>query len=234
MKPSSRKPTPAQDTANPAPKRWFRPVTLLLPTWRLWMPALLMLGCALVLTGRSAHDFLSVSSPVPATVLIVEGWLPDYALAQVIVEFDRGQYQLLITTGGPIERGALLAEYATHAEIAAATLLALAFDPQRLVAVPAPPETRHRTRASALAVSTWLEQEGLRPGAVNLVSLGPHARRSWAAYRESLEPAIAVGIIALPPQDYEPARWWASSQGVKVTLTELLAWLHERLFAGGR
>jgi hypothetical protein len=84
-----------------------------------------MLGLALFWTGRSMHDFLSVCSPVPANVLIVEGWLPDNALAQAIAEFESGQYQLLITTSGPIERGALLAEYATHAELAAATLLAL-------------------------------------------------------------------------------------------------------------
>jgi hypothetical protein len=56
-----------------------------------------------------AYEFLSKSHPVAAEILVVEGWLPDYALDQACDEFKRNKYRLLITTGFPHERGVIMA-----------------------------------------------------------------------------------------------------------------------------
>ncbi len=43
--------------------------------------------------------YLSKSEQVKANVLIVEGWLPEYALEMAYNEFEKGKYEYIITTG---------------------------------------------------------------------------------------------------------------------------------------
>ncbi|MFM7438216.1 MAG: hypothetical protein ACKO2V_06360, partial [Snowella sp.] len=103
--------------------------------WGLTVQAWLILLFAATLTGLIAiaqiHPFLAVSQPIAAEVLIVEGWVDDLVLEGAITEFNRGNYQLLLTTGGPIGKGYYLAQYKTLAELAAATLIALKFPRDR-------------------------------------------------------------------------------------------------------
>src|SRR5881394_679053 len=51
---------------------------------------------------RGVHPFLAVQNPVPARVLVVEGWMADYDIPAVVAEFRRGNYQTMYTTGGAI------------------------------------------------------------------------------------------------------------------------------------
>jgi len=44
-------------------------------------------------------DFLSKSSRTDANLLVVEGWLPDYAIDEAYREFNSGRYDLIVTTG---------------------------------------------------------------------------------------------------------------------------------------
>ena len=44
-------------------------------------------------------NYLSKSDRVKANVLIVEGWVPDYALEMAYEEFFRNEYEYIITTG---------------------------------------------------------------------------------------------------------------------------------------
>jgi hypothetical protein len=48
------------------------------------------------------HDFLSVNQRLDADALIVEGFLPDYALESAVGEFHSGKYSVVITTGIPL------------------------------------------------------------------------------------------------------------------------------------
>ena len=45
------------------------------------------------------ENYLSKSEQVKANVLIVEGWVPDYALEMAYKEFSRNDYEYIITTG---------------------------------------------------------------------------------------------------------------------------------------
>ena len=45
------------------------------------------------------HPFLAVNNPVPADVLVVEGWVPAYALVDAWHYYQDGHYRLLLTTG---------------------------------------------------------------------------------------------------------------------------------------
>lgn len=201
----------------------------LVPTWRaLLLLVLLAAGlCLLMLT--TIHPFLAVNAPVAGGAMVVEGWLPDYALKEALLDFQKGGHTKLYVTGGPLEAGAPLSEYASYAELGAAVLNRLGVDTNLLQAVPAPRVKQDRTYASALALKQWLEDHGVKCRRLTVVSEGPHARRSRLLFQEAFGPDVQVGIISIQPWHYEPKRWWRSSQGVRVVIGETLAYGYARL-----
>ena len=46
--------------------------------------------------GAALYPFLSKSQLVPAKVMVVEGWLPDYALQQAVSEFQEKSYERML------------------------------------------------------------------------------------------------------------------------------------------
>jgi DUF218 domain len=193
-------------------------------TWLSIGFGLIMLGSWVIL--GQIHSFLAKNAPVAADVLVVEGWLPDYALQSAAVEFKQGGYHRLITFGSAIPRGIYLSEYHNFAELAAATLTAIGVDPQQISIIADTSSTPGRTANSVALLAQWLTTEDLQITALNLFSLGTHARRSWLLFDRQLSPQISVGIIAKEPLNYEPQNWWRSSEGVRTVIAELLAYLY--------
>ncbi|MEZ2228111.1 MAG: YdcF family protein [Microcoleus sp.] len=191
-----------------------------------WVIAILGLIISMMLIVKNIHPFLAVNSPVKADILVVEGWLPDYAIESAIAEFKQGKYRQLITTGIPLSKGYYLAEYKNYAELTAATCIALGFDRDKIIAVPAANVLKYRTAASAIALKEWLATSALKVDAINLYSFGTHARRSWLIFKEVLHPEIQVGIIAAEPQDYNPQEWWKSSEGFRIVTGEIIAYIY--------
>jgi len=191
--------------------------------------ALLTLACVALLV-RGIHPFLSVSDPVASSVLVVEGWVSDYAMAAAVQEFTRGGYSVLYVTGGPMERGAPLSDHASYASLGAAVAERLGVPTRQVQAVPAPRVRRDRTYASALALRDWMETRDLRPPSLNVVTVGPHARRTRVLYEEAFGEGCRVGVISVEPEEYDPGRWWAYSQGVRSVMSETAAYLYVRIF----
>jgi uncharacterized SAM-binding protein YcdF (DUF218 family) len=199
---------------------------------RLRRASLVLVAAAIVLGivwFFQAYRWLAPQAPIQARYLVVEGWLPDYALEASIQEFRRGHYERVFTTGGPIERGKFLSEYQSHAQIAAASLLRLGLTTNDVVAVPSVEWQRNRTYASALALREHCQRHGIPLTSINLVSVGPHTRRSGLCFRRALGSGVQVGLIAIDTRDYDVARWWKYSQGVKDMVGETFsiayAWL---------
>jgi hypothetical protein len=197
-------------------------------TWEGWVIAIIGLIIAMLLIITNIHPFLAVNAPIKADTLVVEGWLPDYAIKSAIAEFKKGEYRQLITTGLPLSKGYYLAEYKNYAELAAATCIALGFDKDKVIAVPAASVVKHRTAASAIALRDWLAASALKVDSINLYSFSTHARRSWMIFKAVLNPDIKVGIIAAEPQDYKPQEWWKSSEGFRTVTGEIIAYIYAR------
>ncbi|MGE5656796.1 MAG: YdcF family protein [Actinomycetota bacterium] len=193
-----------------------------------WAVTLLCGMAAMIFILGNLYPFLALNSPVKADILVVEGWLPDYAVKSAIAEFKLGNYRQLITTGLPVEKGYYLAEYKNFAELTAATCIALGFERDRVIAVPAPNVIKHRTSAAAIALRDWLSTSELKVKAINLYSLGAHSRRSWLIFQAVLSPEIQVGVIAAAPQDYDPNFWWKSSAGFRTVIDEFIAYIYAR------
>lgn len=215
----------------PSKRVWglFRRRECLLPTWRGWI-VLLLIGAALVVFAvKRVHSFLAVNDPVAGGVLVVEGWLPDYALEQVIAEFRRDHYTKLFVTGVPLESGAILSEYKSLAELGAAALVRLGLEAQAVQAVPAPRVIRDRTYTSAVTLKNWLRQHGSTETNVNVISMGAHARRSRLLFSKAFGNGFRIGIICIQTRSYDPKRWWESSQGVETVIGETIAYCYARL-----
>jgi len=161
-----------------------------------------------------------------ARTLVVEGWLDDDDLAGAIPLATSGQYQRVITSGGPIQTWRELQPWPSYAERAADYLRRHGVRERPVIAVPAPELAQERSYLSAVVVRDWARAEGLSLAAIDVFSAGVHARRSRLVYRMAFGPAVEVGIVAAPPQRYRLDRWWQTSEGAKAVLGELLglAW----------
>ena len=200
-------------------------------TFRGWLFLLILITLAIASIGVALHPFLAKSQPVQARVLVVEGWLPDYALQQAITEFREKGYERLIVIGGPVEIGASLSEYKTDADVGAAVLKRLGFDSKTLISVPGEYHRRGRTTGAALSVRDYIMHGGMPVDALNVVTSGPHARRTRLVYQRTMGSRVRVGVLAVVERGYDPRRWWISSQGVRTVLDEALAYTYA-LFGG--
>jgi DUF218 domain len=188
------------------------------------------LGCIVV----NLHGFLAKNDPIATELLVVEGWLPDYALAAALGEFRQGAYRQLITIGGPIPRGSYLCSCQTFAELAGITLTALGLEPEYLLAVPDNSTGNNRTYDAATALKEWLPIANLKIDSLNLLTLGTHSRRSWMLFKNAFEPDIKIGAIAIAPMHYDPQQWWKSSEGSRTIVSEFIAYLYTLLFTTRR
>ncbi len=210
----------------------FRRTQVWLPT--LWgVVVLLLLSAAGILACvHLAYGFLAPHQPATmndgrgARTLVVEGWLDEAELGQAVAMFRSGRYERVLTTGGPIESWQGLLPWRNYAQRAAEHLRSHGLEGVPVVAVAAPASAQDRTFLSAVMVREWARQAGVTLDAVDVFSGGVHARRSWLVYRMALSDAVAVGVFAATPKEYEPARWWRTSAGAKTVIGEglSLAW----------
>jgi len=200
-------------------------------TWRGRLIVLLVL--ILLAWSYTIHivPYLSPEEPVSADLLVVEGYIPDYALEESMTIFRAGGYDHMIITGKKREKGAHLDQYKNDGEYSAAILVKLGFDPDRLTVVATDDDIRKdRTYQSAVEVYQWIKEH--RPGtkSIDLVSMGTHARRSRLLFRMACKHELEVGIYSIPNQSYEPMHWWKSSHGFREVNKETIAWIYARFF----
>jgi hypothetical protein len=191
---------------------------------------LLALGCAALtyLGIRGIAPFLMINDPAPGGVLVVEGWVPDYALEATAAEFKQHHYDKLFVTGIPLDQGAPLSEYRNYAELGAAILLKFGLSTNVVQPVPTPDTRRDRTYAMARSVDRWMREHGMTPAKVNLMTLGPHARRSRLLFQWAMGKGVTVGVTAIPSRNFDPAHWWRSSYGARAMISETVAYAYAR------
>jgi len=194
-----------------------------------WGLLSMVVGAVTVSLVLFAYPFLAPTQPVDGEVLVVEGWLPDYALEKVKDRFQYGNYKLLITTGGNLTIGHHLSKHKTWAEVAAATLHAQGVPLGKIILAPTITTPRKdRTYDTALVVKKSLSEKGFNQTSIDVVSLGAHSRRTWLMFKRVF-PLVNVGVVTLDPKDYDITQWWISSAGVRDVISEAIAYLYARL-----
>lgn len=196
-----------------------------------WICLLLILPVFFVLWLIEVFPFFAVTEPVTANLLVVEGWVPEYAIRAAATEFVTGGYRKVISTGGPVQgMGGYVNDYSTAASIGATRLKALDLPANAVEMVPSRVLLRDRTYASAMALRSWLTENYPMEKNVNVVTTDVHARRTRLLFQLALGRNFSVGIIAVPNPDYNPARWWRYSEGVRDVLGEMIAYIYAKFF----
>jgi hypothetical protein len=89
---------------------------------------------------------------------------------------------------------------------------------------------KDRTYHFALAARDWFMNNGITVTSLNVVTLGPHARRSRLMFEKAFGNSADVGIVALDDPQYDGGHWWHSSEGAREVLGEVIAYLYARFY----
>ena len=195
---------------------------------RLIVTSALLLVSALVLKG--IYPFLAITQRVNANILVVEGWINEYAIRASVKEFQSNHYQRVFTTGGPAAgTGGYINDFMTSASVGADLLKKAGVPDQSLQMVPSRVMDRDRTYASAVALRNWFRDHNMVVSGIDVVTEDLHARRTRLLFQKALGKDVQVGIIAVANADYPANRWWHYSQGLKDVVSESAAYLYVRL-----
>jgi hypothetical protein len=211
-------------------RRWLPLLIRRTECWSLTWPARVLLAALIIGVGvaatRGLGSFLAVSQPAGGEYLVVEAWMPVYVYREVAGRFREGHYRKIIAVGVLQEddqRDGQLREFAAFGRLIAAGVPASAVQQALSSDV-----HRDRTLHAALNLKQWIDAQGLQAGAVDVVTLGPHARRSRLLYGRALGNSFRVGIIAIPDRQYDIAHWWRTSVGARAVIDEAIAYFYAR------
>jgi len=68
-------------------------------SWRGWLILVALAFASVFLLFLNVQPFLSVTHRVSTDILVVEGWIPTYAIRTSVEEFKAGSYQRIFVTG---------------------------------------------------------------------------------------------------------------------------------------
>jgi uncharacterized SAM-binding protein YcdF (DUF218 family) len=186
------------------------------------------LGAAFIL---GVYSFLSITEPVEARYLAMEGWIDPKQVVATAQEFRAKQYERVFTTGGP-PAGMMDTkdEKDTVAYQGAQRLRAAGIPSECVQAVGCFASERDRTYHAAIALRDWLKANNVTVSKLNLATADIHARRSRLLFQHAFGADVQIGIIAVPTVDYDARHWWRYSQGVRSVVGETIAYLYAVLF----
>lgn len=101
----------------------------------------------------------------------------------------------ILTSAGDVR---MVNNIRTGAESARMRLIIAGIDSSLITAVPARKVKINRTLTSALAFRDWIEKSNIEVKGINIISMGPHSRRTWMTYSRVLSAEYDIGIISVP------------------------------------
>ena len=188
---------------------------------------------AVIWLGLCGETFFSVTRRLPPDVLIVEGWIGSEGIRAAAEEFGRGAYRYVVTTGGKTWDRADR-DRSSYAEMAKQELIESGVPESRIIVSSTGEIERQRTFQMAATAWRSIQHAEVRPTAINVFTLGPHAMRSRLVYEKVFAPEVPVGVIAFIPSKYRIEPWWQSMSRAKCLLKEIIGYPSERLLNSGR
>ena len=198
-------------------------------SWRGWL--LLLVTVTGIFLGWlfQIQPFLTENRRLDTNVMVMEGWIQEFAVRSVAGDFMRGSSQTIYTTGGPVTGSDHEAsDFNTFASVGADLLKKHGVPAGSVQMVPCHEVGRDRTYNSALALRHWFQAHGIKISSFNVFTEDAHARRTQLLFQEAFGPDVAVGVVAIPDPDYDPRHWWRTSEGVRMILAENIAYLYAR------
>ena len=198
-------------------------------TWRGVGFLLALAGVTAFVVVKNVQPFLAPTQREPAKILVVEGWIAEYANRAAAKEFQTGGYEKVFVTGGPVVGvGGYVNDFLTTASVGAELLVKNGLPPARVQMTPSHVSGRDRTYSSALALRDWWRMNGVTATNFNVLTEDVHARRTQLLFQKAFGSGVRVGVVAVPDPDYEPAHWWHYSEGVRQMLGESVAYIYAK------
>lgn len=203
--------------------------------WGLSGWARLVVGVTVLLVGWlflvEIHPFLAVTHRENAKILVVEGWVDQYAINAAVKEFKSGHYEKILVTGGPVVgSGGYSNDFMTEASVGADLLIKTGIPAECVQMVPSRVWNQNRTYYSAVALRDWFSRHNMQFPSVNVLTEEAHARRTWLLFQEAFGRGVRVGIISVPNPDYDESHWWRYSDGVRDIIDEAIAYVYAKFF----
>jgi DUF218 domain len=213
--------------------RLFRRCTILCPTWMGSLCIGVILFILVAAWFTYGESYLAVTDRSQADILVVEGWIGRKGIRAAVDEFERGGYRFIIASGG-LTSGRWEDQSVSYASMAAQEMMQLGIPKERIVVARSANTESHRTFESAVAVWRTLQEARINAMALNVFTLGPHARRSALVFSKVNSPALKIGVIGWVPAEYKHEPWWRSSDRSRELLDETVGYLYELLLDSGR
>ena len=172
--------------------------------------------------AHEAYPFLALNDPIRAGVMIVEGWAayPE-VLPQVAAEYKRGYYdRLLILKDSHDAEMPDPADRLVRYGIARGAIESFIYLPV----------DRNRTYHAATVAHEWFIRNQPSGKSVDVVTIGPHARRTWTMYHAAFGKTAKIGVISLTDPLYDPKNWWHTSEGLRQVQDEALKYVYGELY----
>ena len=197
-------------------------------TWPARLVLLALVSGAALLFARQAGNFLAVSEPGGGEYLVVEAWMPAYTYQVAAELWNTGRYRRVIAVRAVPDDalpGAGVTDYS-----AVGSLVRAGVPREVIVDAAGAGIQKDRTFHSAMNLRHWLESANITTASVDVLTLGPHARRSRLLFRKALGERFEVGVIAVADRRFDANHWWRTSEGVRSVLGEFIAYLYARFF----
>ena len=154
--------------------------------------------------------------------------MPSYAYREAAARFSQGGYRKIIAAG--VARDDADEQPDARTDFGVDDLVRAGVPRDRIELATAGTKQLDRTFHSAEAVKRLLLEQGIRGTPIDILTVGPHARRSRLLYEEALGDDFKIGIIAVPDRRFDPEHWWRSSEGVRTVVDETVAYAYARIY----
>jgi uncharacterized SAM-binding protein YcdF (DUF218 family) len=196
-----------------------------------WLAVISFFLLAATLWLLNVQPFLAETHRANAKILVVEGWVHEFAIRAAVDEFKSGAYEKIYTTGGPVVGdGGYSNDFNTSASVGADLLKKNGVADESLQMVPSHTSGRDRTYSSAVALRDWFRAHNVSVRSINVLTEDAHARRTQLLFQKAFGSGVTVGVISVPDPDYDAKHWWRYSEGVREVLGESIAWIYAKIF----
>ncbi len=200
------------------------------PTWLGWLVIATLVVVLFLTFFFHLYSFLAPNKAPHSGLMVVEGWIHDFALDEAATLYRTGDYSKIICTGVPIETGSYIQAFKSYPEMTTARLIKLGIAPAEIITAIGEETKQDRTYVAATALREYLIAYNLEERDIHLVTIGPHGRRSRLLFQKALGDDYCVGVTSLEDISYDAGHWYKYSQGVRTVLSEYIAYIYARFF----
>jgi hypothetical protein len=195
-----------------------------------WLLMIIVIAIAFFAFLANLYPFLAPHKAPHDGVMIVEGWIHDFALADAVDMYLAGNYSKIVCTGTPIETGSYIQQFNSYPEMTADRLRKMGIPDDQIVITVADENKNDRTYLAAVAMREGIMAYNIGETNLHLVTVGPHGRRSRMLFKKTLGKDYNIGVTCLEDSSYDSEDWYKCSEGVRSVFGEFIAYTYAKFF----